>query len=96
MSSKAAKPKKVAKAKSPLVDDDYSPPEGETDDQKVRQRLKRSQPEMMPKSEHSRNLIGLVIDRLSELETFDSFDEKMVKREIAFCLKYLKEVQSKI
>lgn len=96
MSTKAAKPKKIAKAKSPLVDDDYSPPEGETDDQKVRQRLKRAQPEMMPKSEHSRNLIGLVIDRLSDLETIDSFDEKTVKREIAFCLKYLKEVQSKI
>lgn len=91
MSAKVPPKKRAVKPKS--VEDDNSPSE---DEQKVRQRLRRNLPEMMPKAEHSRGLLNIVIERLNDLESLEAFDERTVKREISFCLRYLKELQDKM
>jgi hypothetical protein len=92
----ATKVKKVKATKSPLVETDAVSSEGE-ESKIVRQRV-RKQPtqELMPKSEVLKNNINMVIERLSELEQVDPFDERTVKRELAFCLKYLKDISTRL
>lgn len=92
--------KATLKAKSPL-DDDFSPPttEGETEQKSVvRQRVKKQPVDtnMIPKSDVLKGTLAIVLDKLEAIDLMDPFEEKIAKRDIAFCLKYLKEVQNKL
>lgn len=94
MSTKTVK--KTKAVKSPLVE--AEPLTGEGEESKiVRQRVRKPPTQdLMPKSEVLKNSINMVIERLSDLEQVDPFDERTVKRELSFCLKYLKDISTRM
>jgi hypothetical protein len=86
----SSKPK-VTKPRVTKKQEGESSPD-ETEQKQVRQRVRKPAEPVIGKNDLIRSRLSIMIERLSCVEDAEACDDKSLRREVAFCLKHMREI----